>query len=1079
MDHSQQRKANMWADFDLSGDQKLTSSYEPWADLQPITKPTPTTSADLLSIIPGQIIEYIPDTIPAEIKGQDTLFLTISEDKFALSGTIRASKSTDTIPRLDLGDVQLDASYTWGMSSAFKIGFGVSAALDTITTENVAVLKGRLDYNSSVMTWKLIATLTARPGGTDLHASALYKFFDESSAKHVMPLVQSIAIGNIDVNYIYPRKDKTGEHFTLIGPLLVATLKLTLTLEYNGNADDWTLMAALDPHGAQASVGDIISSILGDDQLGLPDFLANMQFDGGEGTHDNLSIDVAKGSTLGSFHFIAEVTITREGMTFVLTFIQYHSGDWSESVHPKIIAKIAVTKLGNVEVPLVGNLTQPFDEMYYMWIQDATGQNKKERPGLTRKEVKELNDNEKLSDKLVCKDGFKGPDDSLVVIGAGSHFAVVIKDLSGKRTCILDYEFMKPEDTPTVHRRLLGEDSDESESRITTVGVTEAEAGDDSGSSAHAPFKKKVGPLSISSIGLKYSAKTLHIMFDATFELGPIELSLVGFSINVRIARLDEPPSLNKPIASLEGLSIAFAKPPLTISGIIRHGKTGTLDYYSGGLVVGYDPYQLQAAGFYGKATASGRQFTSVFIFAKLDGPLVTLEFAEISGVTGGFGYKSDVRIPSIDQVVDFPFIATHTLENSTGTALAALEKLTSPEAGGWFMPLDNTYWAAAGLKVEAFKMLMLDAVVVVQFEESIKLGIFAVAHADIPTEELKYAHVELGIAMEVDCDYGVLKAEAQLSPNSYILDPSCHLTGGSSLYYWFDAPHADQSKVGNFVFTLGGYHRAFAIPDGYPNPPRLAISWSLGRHLSIKGEAYFAITPKACMGGGRLIAALKNGPIQAWFDAFADFLINYKPFHFTAQSGVSVGVRYDMKKLFIHIHISVEIGAQLYLWGPPFAGRVHVDFWIMSFDIPFGGDLPDDPKVITLKEFYKLVVQATADGTDTPNEGHVFLVQSGLMNNSEVPQKAPWIVRGGTFSFVVSCKMAIDTAIRGDKDKIQYGEVHAKPMKSTNKLSSTLTVEITQDGVQQDQTEWGMKKIIKSLPSGLWAKCKFLCVCM
>jgi uncharacterized protein DUF6603 len=32
-------------------------------------------------------------------------------------------------------------------------------------------------------------------------------------------------------------------------------------------------------------------------------------------------------------------------------------------------------------------------------------------------------------------------------------------------------------------------------------------------------------------------------------------------------------------------------------------------------------------------------------IIARLDGPLLTLEFAEISGVTGGFGYNSDVRV--------------------------------------------------------------------------------------------------------------------------------------------------------------------------------------------------------------------------------------------------------------------------------------------------------------------------------------------------------------------------------------------------------------------------------------------------
>lgn len=54
------------------------------------------------------------------------------------------------------------------------------------------------------------------------------------------------------------------------------------------------------------------------------------------------------------------------------------------------MVKVALTSLPDVDVPLVGNLTQPFDEMYYMWVQDTTGQNKTKTPGLTRKEIQEI-----------------------------------------------------------------------------------------------------------------------------------------------------------------------------------------------------------------------------------------------------------------------------------------------------------------------------------------------------------------------------------------------------------------------------------------------------------------------------------------------------------------------------------------------------------------------------------------------------------------------------------------------------------------------------------------------------------------
>jgi hypothetical protein len=945
-----------------------------------------------------------------------------------------------------------------------------------------------------------------------LYASTLYEFFDPTSADHVMPLIDSIEISNLAVDYKYSGTGKSvGSFFKLSGLLLVAALELQLTFVYQ---DDWHFTAELQPQDAQATIGEVIASILGDDQLNLPPFLANMQF-GGEGqATDTLIIDVRKefpkpkpktstgtnpetgaDPAAESFQFIASVAIG----PLELTFAQYHSSDWAATVAPKRMVKVALTSLEDVPVPLVGLLAQPFDEMYYMWVQDVTAQNKPNLPGLTRKEIGELNNSPAMTDKLVPKDKFKKQADSDVLIGAGSHFAVIIKNSSSDRTCILDYNFAKPKDAKTKKRITAASSAD-------TDG--DGDDDDDGGENAQAPFKKTVGPLTISNIALKFSDMKLHIMFDATFELGPLGFSLLGFSIDLEITTLSKPDEWHIN-ASIQGLTAAFENPPLSIAGVIRHGNTGSLDYYAGGLIVGFEPYQFQAAGFYGVADPpGGKEFKSVFIFTRLDGPLVTLEFAKISGLTGGFGYNSDVRIPTLNEVTDFPFIATHMLDGNTDSALQALEKLTSPDAGGWFSPLDNTFWAAAGLKVDAFQMLSLDAVILVQFGKSVKLNLFAVAVGDIPDVDspVKYAHVELGIVVLVDFDYGILKVEAQLSPNSYILHPDCHLTGGFGLYYWFDAPHAEKADVGEFVFTLGGYHQAFSIPDNYPNPPRLGISWNLGGDLSISGEAYFAITPKVCMGGGRLHASFSAGPIEAFFDAFADFLINYKPFQFLAEGGICVGVRFNIDILFIHTHISVEIGADLTLWGPPVAGRVHVNFWITSFDINFG-DSPTETEDITLILFYGLVLQASqkkapqslaaAGPAETPritdvtepkpiqrpkNEAHVFLPQSGLMNDSDGAERqdnAPWVVRGGTFSLVVSCLMAVETVIlsndSGPYDSISYdtNNIYSRPMKLTGKMTSTLSVAIKQDGSSKDDAKWGMDRYLKSVPTALWAICK------
>lgn len=55
------------------------------------------------------------------------------------------------------------------------------------------------------------------------------------------------------------------------------------------------------------------------------------------------------------------------------------------------------------------------------------------------------------------------------------------------------------------------------------------------------------------------------------------------------------------------------------------------------------------------ESNSSNADFTR---YGKLDGPLVELEFATISGVRLGFGYNSIVHLPKADQLYEFPFIS-------------------------------------------------------------------------------------------------------------------------------------------------------------------------------------------------------------------------------------------------------------------------------------------------------------------------------------------------------------------------------------------------------------------------------------
>jgi hypothetical protein len=74
-------------------------------------------------------------------------------------------------------------------------------------------------------------------------------------------------------------------------------------------------------------------------------------------------------------------------------------------------------------------------------------------------------------------------------------------------------------------------------------------------------------------------------------------------------------------------------------------------------------------------------------------------------------------------------------------------------------------------------------------------------------------------------------------------------------------------------------------------------------------------------MGGAMMHASLAFGPIEAWLDYSFDALVNFHPLHYSVDLAVTIGVNCNIDILFIHIHISAHIGAQLHIEGPEFGG--------------------------------------------------------------------------------------------------------------------------------------------------------------
>ena len=189
-----------------------------------------------------------------------------------------------------------------------------------------------------------------------------------------------------------------------------------------------------------------------------------------------------------------------------------------------------------------------------------------------------------------------------------------------------------------------------------------------------------------------------------------------------------------------------------------------------------------------------------------------------------------------------------------------------------------------------------------------------------------------------------------------------------------------------------------------------------------------------------------------------------------------------------IHFNIHAEVDADLLLQGPPWAGRLHIHLWIVSFNVSFG-DLGARPPFIPWEDFLTLV-QKPGPGSD-PSAGMIVLA----LTAGNIPQKTidtesksqeKWWVRAGTFKCRLECKIPIDVLEYDDgHDNTEntflntQGLIYANPMGEVSPLTSTVTVKIVAADVKSHartkiENPWILNEYVKNVPKALWDQCEF-----
>ncbi|HEX7318174.1 MAG TPA: DUF6603 domain-containing protein [Pyrinomonadaceae bacterium] len=322
----------------------------------------------------------------------------------------------------------------------------------------------------------------------------------------------------------------------------------------------------------------------------------------------------------------------------------------------------------------------------------------------------------------------------------------------------------------------------------------------------------------------------------------------------------------------------------------------------------------------------------------------------ELTAVAVGFGINRRLLVPTIENVAEFPLVKMvmgeggYQDEDESGTFIGQVSKAVAPSSllkdmGDAVVAESGQYFICAGARFTVARVLDCFALVVVQFGNEFELSILGLARLKQPSDPSAkpICYIEMQLLMSVKPSEGSFKLQGLLTSNSWVFNTDCKLRGGFAVFVWYGGPHQ-----GDFVITLGGYHPSFKRPDHYPIVPRFELNWQISPQLSVKGSGYFAITPSCGMAGGKLEAVFRSGRVTVWFTAYWDVIVNWSPFHFEADIGVSLRVE---ARLFLFT-LKVTISAKLQMWGPPVGGYARFEVSVITVEIPFGARR-EPPKLI------------------------------------------------------------------------------------------------------------------------------------
>lgn len=469
--------------------------------------------------------------------------------------------------------------------------------------------------------------------------------------------------------------------------------------------------------------------------------------------------------------------------------------------------------------------------------------------------------------------------------------------------------------------------------------------------------QREFGPIYLEQVGLDVttadgSITSISVLIDGAVSLFGFAAAVDDLSLTYRAP--GSPFAPDSWSVDVAGFAIAADVSGLTLAGGLRKFElaAGGVEYL-GMLLARFGTYGLTVYGGFAQVGEEPDRFLSLFLVGGVNGPIGGVPAFFVTGIAGGFGVNRRLIVPTdLDLLPEFALMRALDSAASNVDPFSEIEKLRTD-----FPAERGSFWFAAGLSFNSFVLVDGIVAVAVEFGNGFELNILGLARMSLPRPQLTLVSIELALVARVSSREGVILVQAQLTDNSWLLNPAVRLTGGFAFAAWFGGPNK-----GQFVLTMGGYHPDFHR-EGYPVVPRLGVEWRIGDWVVISGKGYFALTSEALMAGLKIEIHAELGPAWAHIVLGADAIIYFDPFWLNATVYASIDAGITIDVWIGEITLSVHIGARITLEGPPFHAVGTLEIGPASVTVEIG-DATVAPQALTWPAFVEKYLEDAGAGT-------------------------------------------------------------------------------------------------------------------